>query len=184
MLALAWLAAPQLNGQTSVSSNAGSSLTTLGPYSATSNFSVDLTGVPDTAAWGSAGSVQIPIQFNAPAGYRTRILRVYGDFIAWPKTGVVPDGTSAEVGWGLKTTAPDGSSRVTYPGSTASAYDNSFAWIQNVVTSQNSSPRATFDFAVAAGGLLGTDGIMICQPFVALNTSGLVIHMESTFTIV
>jgi hypothetical protein len=157
----------------------------LGPYSATSNFSIDLAGAVDAAAWGSAGSIQIPIRFNAPAGYHTRILRIYGDFVAWAKTGVIAPGTSAEVGWGLKTTAPDGSARVTYPTAPgSSAYDNSFAWIQNVVTSQNSSPRATFDFVVSAGGLLGADGLMICQPFVALNTSGLTIHMEPTFTIV
>lgn len=157
---------------------------TLGPYSATSNFSIDLAGTADVAAWGSAGAVQIPIRFNAPAGYRTRILRIYGDFVAWPRTGAIAQG-SAEVGWGLKTTAPDGSTRVTYPTAPGtSAYDNSFAWIQNVVTAQNSSPRAPFDFAVAAGGLLGADGVMICQPFVALNTTGLTIHMEPTFTIV
>jgi len=110
---------------------------------------------------------------------------VYGDFISWPKSGVMAEGTSSEVGWGLKTTAPDGSTRVSYPTAPGvSPYDNSFVWIQNVVTDKNTNPRATFDFVVKDGGLLGPDNIMICQPFVALNTSGLVIHSEPTFTIV
>ena len=87
-------------------------------------------------------------------------------------------GVYSEVGWGLKTTALDGSNRVDY------AYDNSFVWIQNAVLPGNPSARASFDYTVKVGGLLESDNALISQSFVAINTSGLVIHMEPTFTVV
>jgi hypothetical protein len=155
-------------------------------YSATVNIALDLAGKPDAtpAAWGCSDAFASRVQFAAPAGYRTRILRIYGDFIAFPRSGIIPAGTSAEIGWGLKTTAPDGSTRVTYPGYTASAYDNSFAWQQGAVTAAQPSTRLPFDIDVHAGGLLGPDNIMLVQSFVALNTTGLTIHMEPTLTVV
>jgi hypothetical protein len=156
----------------------------LGPYSAAINLAVDLTGTPDPHAWGDASAYASPVKFAAPVGYRTRVLHVSGDFIAVPKSGVVPAGTYAEVGWGLKTTAPDGSSLVSFPGSTATPYDNSFLWCQNFVLPGNSISRLAFNQDTSAGGLLGPDNIMLSQVFVALNSTGLTIHMEPTFVVV
>ena len=150
-----------------------------GPYQTSVNFSIDLEGTPDTrpTTWGEAGSAQNVAHFHPPAGYRVRILRVSGDFVAWPRSGVMASGTYCEVGWGLKTSAPDGSQLLDY------AYDNSLLWVQNVVLPRNPSARAAFDRDVSAGGILPQDNALISQSFVALNTSGLTIHMEPTFTV-
>jgi hypothetical protein len=119
--------------------------------------------------------------FAAPARYRTRILHVTGNFIAWPRTGIVPTGMSAEVGFGLKTTAPDGSARIAYTGTTNQPYDNSFVWVQGIVAVGDSRSVTPMDFDTRAGGLLGADNTLLIQSFVALNTTGLTIHMEPTF---
>jgi len=152
----------------------------LGPYSTAVNFSIDLAGTPDArpGTWGNAGFAQNVTTFSPPAGQRVRVLRVYGDFIGFPKSGIPRAGTSCEIGWGLKTTAADGSTRL------SNGYDNSFIWLQHVVTSNGWSCRAAFDHTVEVGGLLEADHKMISQTFVALNTTGLTIHMEPTFTVV
>jgi len=118
------------------------------------------------------------VTFNAPAGTRVRVLRIYGDFIGFPQSGAVTAATSCEIGWGLKSTAPDGSTRV------STGYDNSFAWLQNVLGANSPECRASFDFDVSIGGLLEADHTLISQTFVALNTTGLTIHMEPTFTMI
>ncbi|MCU1327595.1 MAG: hypothetical protein JWN34_2965 [Bryobacterales bacterium] len=152
----------------------------LGPYSTAVNFAIALAGTPDTrpGTWGNAGFAQNLTKFTPPAGRRVRILRVYGDFIAFCKSGTPAVGTTCEVGWGLKTTAPDGSVRL------SNGYDNSFIWLQNIITASRTSCRAEFDHEVSTGGLLQPDHTMISQAFVALNTTGLTIHMEPTFTCV
>ena len=151
-----------------------------GPYSTALNFSIDLAGTPDTrpGTWGNAGFAQNITTFSPPAGYRVRVLRVYGNFIGFPRSGVPAAGASCEVGWGLKTTAPDGSAR------TSTGYDNSFVWLQDVITSPAPNCSVVFDFDVHIGGLLAPDNQLISQTFVALNTTGLTIHMEPTFTTV
>jgi len=155
-------------------------MATLGPYSTAVNFSIDLAGAPDTppGTWGNAGFARNITTFSPRAGYRVRALRVYGNFIGFPKSGVLSAGTSCEVGWGLKTTAPDGSTHA------STGYDNSFVWLQDVITSASPSCSVVFDFDVSVGGLLQADNQLISQTFVALNTTGLTIHMEPTFTMV
>jgi hypothetical protein len=147
----------------------------LGPYSAAVNIAEDL-GETSPARLSSYAS---KTQFNAPTGYGTRILRVYGDFIAFPtQPGIIPSGTSVEIGWGLKTTAPDGSARVTYPGHpNVSAYDNSFVWLQGSLSDLEIRARLPFDLEVSVGGKLGTDNLMLSQAFIAMNTTGIDIHL-------
>jgi hypothetical protein len=154
----------------------------LGPYSAAVNIAEDL----GEASPSGLSSYASRIQFNAPAGYGTRILRVYGDFIAFPtQPGVIHSGTSVEIGWGLKTTAPDGSTRVTYPGyPNVSAFDNSFVWVQGSLSALENRARLPYDLDVSVGGKLGVDNIMLSQAFVALNTTGIAIHLEPTFVVV
>jgi hypothetical protein len=117
------------------------------------------------------------VVFYPPAGYKVRILEVHGDFIAWPKAGTIPPATSAEVGWGLKSTAPDGTAAASY------GYDNSPVWIQDGVSAGAPRTRAAFDRVFSAGFDLGDDNTLVSQSFVAINTTGLVIHMEPTFTL-
>ena len=155
-----------------------SAATVLGPYAAAVNITEDL-GETSPSGLSSYAS---KIQFNAPAGYGTRILRVYGDLIAFPThPGIIPSGTSVEIGWGLKTTAPDGSTRVTYPGyPNVSAYDNSFVWLQGSLSDVEIRARLSFDLEVSVGGKLGADNIMLSQAFIVLNTTGIAIHLEPT----
>jgi len=158
-------------------------------FSTANNYAVDLSGNPDsrTSTYGTADSNQFIIHFNAPAGYETHITRVYGDFIAAPRQGEFPSGSMVEVGWGLKSTAPDGSQYVVYPQSSgtgymASGYDNSFVWRQGIMNAGRTAYSAEFDFPNLNFTL--HDNTLISQAFVALNTSGLTIHEEPTFVIV
>ncbi len=157
-------------------------------HTTTVNFAVDLAGTPDNRPniWGSSGFVQQMIQFHPPAGYKTHILHISGDFIGWPKAGIVAAGTYCETGWGLKTTAADGSAFVTQPQGGA-PYDNTLVWVQSVINPGNASARASFDRD--SGMVLPSDNILISQTFVALNTTKgqdgqpLTMHMEPTFTV-
>jgi hypothetical protein len=145
----------------------------------TENFSVDLAGKPDgrPGTWGAADSVQQPVIFYPPAGYHVRILSVHGDFIGWPKAGVIPAGTSAEAGWGLKTTAPDGTTSANY------GYDNTAVWVQCGLTAAADNCTRTYDRQFAGGFDLPADNTLNSQTFIAINTSGATVHMEPTFTI-
>lgn len=159
----------------------------IGPLSSANNIAGDLSCEPDARAttWGGTTAYASTIKFSdVPTGYRVRILKVYGDFIAMPK-GPVNIGTAAEVGWGLKSTKPDGSVHITYPGySSRPPFDSSFVWRQDLVTSANQGVSVHFDYDTHVGGLLEEDNILISQMFVALNTTGLVMHEEPTFVIV
>lgn len=132
-----------------------------------------------------------PIHFKAPAGHRTRILRVAGDFIAWPRanpSNLLPPNTSCEVGWGLKTTAPDPSPAtpskyVDFPGyDNGGSFDNSGIWLQDSITPEKPQSRLSFD-QTFANFVLEPDNIMMSQAFVAIDTTGLIYHMEPTFTV-
>lgn len=149
-----------------------------GPYTAAINIAEDLQNKPGDP-WNSA-SYASPIKFNPPSHYRTRILRIVGDFIAQP-LGIVVVGTYCEIGWGLKSTAPDGSKRITYPGYRTSAFDNSFVWRQGFINSANQGTSVHFDYS--PNFLLESDNIMLSQAFIALNTTGLTIHEEPTFIV-
>lgn len=157
----------------------------LGPFQTTLNHSIDIAGKPDQrpGSWGLSQPVPMRLKVTAPAGYRVRILRVAGDLVAWPKAGTLAGAQYAEVGWGLNTSLHDGSKYVSYADDpSAMAFDNSCAWVQDSLTATHGSSRISFDRDVSACGLLN-DGMFISQTFVALNTSGLVIHLEPTFTI-
>ena len=148
---------------------------TIGPFSAAANFSVDLQGQVDTrpGTWGTADYAINEITFTPPKGYRVRILRVYGDHIAWVREKDTKH--SAGVLWGLQTTAPDGSTRVSY------SADNCFAYLQQVVTTPT---RAAFDIDTHVGGLLEEDNILRSKQAVYLNDFSQPIHMEVTLVYV
>lgn len=144
------------------------------------NFTSDMEGDPDTrpTTWGKAKAWPYRIQFHPPHGYRVRIMRVYGDFVSFPKEGIIKPGTYSETSWGLMTTAPGGSSRAEY------SADDCFLWLQSLINHEHTMDRMAFDHIVKDGGLLEPDGIMILQVAVSLNTTGLEIHQEPTLTVV
>ena len=146
-------------------------------FSAAANFSADILGTPDSRpnTWGRAGVAEWKMRFDPPAGYRVRILRVYGDFLVWPK-GKVEDGKFAGALFGLMTTAREGSSRV-WP-----AADNTMLYVQ--VATGGQPARAAFDHDVSSGGLLELDNVLVVRVAVWLNDTEREIHCEPTFVVV
>jgi len=154
----------------------------LGPYSTATNISADLYGAADTrpGTWGFTDYAINPITFVAPpAGYRVRVLRVYGNATAMPKLttpAALPVGGYSGWLFGLQTTAPDGSIYADFAG------DSAFVYLQGNI---GPIPEVIeFDFDVSAGGLLGTDNVMRIKTATFLNTLGVPIHIEPSFVIV
>lgn len=147
----------------------------LGPYSAATNHADDIAGTLDTrpSTWGTAGYAVHHLEFHPPAGYKTRILRVYGDFQGWVRKN--PSGNCAGVLWGLSNTAKDGSDRVT------PAADNTFLYVQDAVCERRPF-RAAVDYKI--NRLLESDNVLVSKVAVWLNETGEPIHMEPSFVVV
>lgn len=146
--------------------------------SSATNFTTDILGEPDTRpdTWGRAGTSVWKIRFTPPpAGHRVRIMRVYGDFLIWPK-GKVEDGRFAGALLGLQTTAPEGSVRADL------AADNTMLYVQTATAGK--PERVAFDYDVSAGGLLEADHVLVVKVAVWLNDTERAIHCEPTFTMV
>lgn len=156
------------------------------PCSAAMNFAYDLIGTVDTRpyTWGTSASTSSNVIFKLPAGYRVRILRVYGDLTFWPRGTPATDagdkviGNAVGVLLGLSSTVPGGSDKVVGGGAT----DSCFLYIQDA--SKGSERRAPFDYDVHVGGLLEADNTMVVKFAIWLNSLGLAIHGEPTFTVV
>jgi hypothetical protein len=151
----------------------------LGPFTASSNFSVDLLGEKDTreGTWGYTGAQTWPIQFNPPEGYRVRVLEISGDLIAWPRvlpgeTAVQP-GAYAGVLVGFQTTAPEGSERC------SPCADNTPVYLQAGLDGRPSR----IAYARKVNMLLEQDNRLIVKVAAWLNTTGKPIHIEPTFTL-
>jgi hypothetical protein len=156
----------------------------LGPYTAAGNFSADLPGWPDTRAqtWGTAGVVVSELTFQPPAGYRVRILEIRGDYVLWPtgmgrSRSIVPEGTCMGGLAGVGTSAPEGSTRGDWMA------DNTLAYVQTGLCGGR-AVRAPFeaDLRGVANTLLGPDHKLFWKQAVWLNDTGLVAHMEVTFS--
>ena len=156
------------------SCNAATPPKVLGPYSVATNHADDILGTPDTrpSTWGTAGYNVHTLTFHPPAGYRTRVLRVYGNFQGWLRVN-----NSKCVGalWGLSTTAPEGSERV-YP-----AADNTLLYVQDATCGEPF--RVSVDFAIV-NGLLEADNVLISKVAAWLNETGQELHMEPSFNLV
>lgn len=147
----------------------------LGPFSTSTNHADDIEGTPDSrpGTWGKAGYNVHTFKFNPPAGYRVRILRVYGDLTVFSRN---PDRSKcAGVLWGLQTTAPEGSVRMDPAG------DNTMLYVQHATCGD--PQRAPVDFDVSKGGLLQPDNVLYSKVAVYLNDGGSV-HLEPTMTVV
>lgn len=147
-----------------------------GEMSVATNQADDITGVPDTRlyTWGTAGAVEHAIVFEPPEGCRVRVVRVYGDAIAWP-VGSVEPGKTAGVLWGLRTTAPEGSKW------TKQAADNTMVYFQ--FGTRGEVARISFDQQIP-NGRLGEDHTLISKVAAWLNDTGRAIHIEPSFVIV
>lgn len=139
------------------------------------NFETNLYGQPDTrpSTWGVADSAIHVLMFKPPVGCRVEILRLTGDFVAWPM-GVVPAGTQAGTLISISRTGATGSVWADY------AADGYMLYHQ-VGTSGNAA-RLEFDEAVV-DGLLGADNQLDFKMADWLNNTGLPIHMEVTFLV-
>src|SRR5574337_1592266 len=129
----------------------------IGPFMGSFNMTADLLGKPDTrpGTWGKAESLDGYITFRPPDGYRVRILRVSGDFIAFPKVlpgaavSIRQPGAFAGALLALANTGPGGSIRADY------LADACFLYVQ---LGLNWMPkRAEYDRDVSIGGLLLPD---------------------------
>jgi hypothetical protein len=146
------------------------------PCVVSTNYSTDLTGIAGVSGntWGTANHSDWQMAFHPPTGFRVRVLHVRGDFVAGPH-GVTPAGTGTYVLFSLMTS-----------GAVASPLaDNSsggcFLEIQG--GTNGAIIRLPFDSDVSAGGLLGTDAILVIRAAMFLNDTGLVIHEEPTMVI-
>jgi len=147
----------------------------LEPLAVSTNYAVDLEGLPDTrpGTWGSAGVQDWKMPFHPPAGYRARILRVYGDWIAWTRSAP-PAGTRSGVLFGLQATTAAASKNADF------ASDGCMLFLQGAT---DGSPfRAAFDQKVV-NGLLGPDNVLVVRAAVFLNDLGMPIHIEPSFVI-
>jgi hypothetical protein len=146
-----------------------------GPFSVSTNHADDILGTPDTrpGTWGLAGYNVHTITFHPPAGYRVRILRVYGNFQGWLREN--PSGKAVGVLWGLQTTAKEGSDRV------SPAADNTMLYVQDATNGQPF--RVPVDYNVGTGGLLEADNILYSKVAVFMNETGQAVHLEPSFTI-
>lgn len=143
------------------------------------NVPYDAEGQPDTrpGTWGSTAYNDLPIPFvGVPAGYRVRVLRVYGDFVAWAH-GKIPHGTAAGTLFGLTSTSGGQSPFV----GAGLGSKGCFLYLQAGVGAD--PVRAAFDFNVAVGGLLEADHMMLVRRAVWLNATGVSIHMEPSFVV-
>lgn len=152
-----------------------------GPFSASTNFTVDISGAQDNrpGTWGTSGVQTWSMKFYPPAGYLVRILHVHGDLTAMVRQPQQMIG-QAGVLWGLgSTVAPNqgDSARVQYSG------EGTFLYVQGVLTPTQPLTRAV-DYDTSVGGLLGSDNTLIVKVAAFLNDTGAAIHLEPTFTMV
>lgn len=143
------------------------------------NFTVDLEGSPDhrVDTWGDASAQYWQVHFKPPLGYRTRILRVFGNFVTAPD-GKMPEGTEAYGLFALQTTSA-GQSSIADVGSSGCVF-----YIQSVLVGGDSKDVESFNVDVTDAGLLGEDNVLVVKTAVFLNTTGLKIHMEPSWVMV
>jgi hypothetical protein len=141
------------------------------------NFETNLYGPTDSRpnTWGVADSTIHVLAFKPPLGCRVEILRIAGDFLAWP-LGAVQEGTQAGVLVSFAR-SDSGGSRWT---DAEEAADGCFLYVQ--AATDGHPARAAFDQRVV-DGMLDTDNQLQVKMADWLNNTGRAIHMEVTFTV-
>jgi hypothetical protein len=153
--------------------------TTIAPCALSTNVPFDSAGTTDMrpGTWGNAASVSLSIPFlMVPAGYKVRIIRVYGDVVAWPH-GEIVAGAFSGILSGLTNTTPNQSPFA--PSGLGSA--GCFLYFQDRVGANGS--RIAIDIPNIKNGLLNADNVLILKQAVWLNETGAPIHMETTLVI-
>ena len=156
----------------------------LGPYVIAGNFSVDLAGKPDKRrdTWGRAGVQMHVLTFSPPKGYLVRILGILGDQLLWPTLGwkgpaIVPEGRYMAALGGIHRTL---SKKPIVDADFAA--DDHFVFVQHGTNGPVS--RAPFDVVLTGveNTLLREDHQLHFKQAVWLNDTGLMAHMEITFS--
>lgn len=113
---------------------------------------------------------------EVPAGKRVRLLRIYGNWTAWP-LGVVPAGTYAGI---LFSVTASSYGQSPFVGTGLGATNNSL-FLQSAV---NQEPVAVpFDLDISAAGLLEPDNIMMHTLAIFWNQTGLQVQQEVQFVV-
>jgi hypothetical protein len=160
---------------------------------------------------GHADYTVFPLTFTPPPGYRVRILRLYGDLVSWPCTQPgqsIPPGTHAGVLLSIHTKMTETSPHCDYCAGNALLYIQDGVVNQPVRTSfdltVNTGVRTIVPIAagVSAGGvrmlaerivkpnvaetpgLLESGNKLYVKVSQWMNTTGVAMHMEPTFTVV
>jgi hypothetical protein len=154
------------------------------PCQSVVNVAWDSQGVPDSNpnVWGNAGFVLVNIPFvNVPVGYRVRIIRMFGDYIAWIH-GIVQPATHTGILFGFMRTQD--LREKTGLGSLNMSYgsDQCFMYHQGALSTGDFTQY--FDHDVSAGGLLQPDNTMLLQIAVFENETGSSVHQEVTSNVV
>ncbi len=152
-------------------------------FTVSGNFPRDLYGPVDTRnlTWGHAGAETLPIQFNPPAGYRVRILKLRGDLTAWPRVlegeDPVPADRYAGVLLGFSTSSSAGAVECDYCAAGCMLY------VQDAIHGGDAK-RTPFDYDFTSERvLLDPDNLLNLKLAEFLNTTGYPIHLEGTYTI-
>lgn len=149
----------------------------LSPCAFSINYPFDSAGVKDTrpGTWGTAAFDDGKVQFlNVPAGYRVRIVRVYGDFVAWPH-GSVKGGKFSGILFGLLATNNGASPYAALSASGCPLY------LQHVIGANGA--RGSFDVRTDTAGLLAADNILLIRRAIFMNELGASVHLEPSMIV-
>ena len=144
------------------------------------NFPRDLYGDVDTRnlTWGHADSATLDIQFYPPAGYGVVITGLKGDLIAFPRiddeTTILKPNRYAGVLMGFWATGSD-------PYQCAFCAPGYLLYIQDSISTAVDKTRAPYNYQTAQ--VLGPDHVLHLKIAEYLNTMGVPIHVEGTYTI-
>lgn len=153
----------------------------LGPFFDSTNFAWELKGSPDTrtdCCYGYTEAQTGIITFAPPPpGYRVRITRLRGDFIAWikslPGDPPTPPESTAGVLLGYQNSNPQGSIGCDWCATSTPLY------IQDSVTEKQPRTRDAYDYD-HLNFVLESDNQLHIVVAMWLNTTGKAIHMEPT----
>ena len=145
------------------------------------NFSADMQGLIDTRpdTWGTSSAVLKPLTFKAPAGCSVEVVKVIGDFVAWP-LGEVPGGMQAGVLISIERTGvPDA---WTSDPSKLADYASPGVFLYLQVGTNGPPARVAFDTKVV-DGFLSEDNVLEFKMAEWLNNTARKIHMEVSFVV-
>jgi hypothetical protein len=127
--------------------------------------------------WGYADSFSVPVLFDPPAGYSVRILKIEGDLSGNPKhlaAAPVAPNTFAGLLVGFSTDQPDLAGCNLCSGNTPQ--------YRQVFVADGQTFHSPFAYDFGRGVLLSADNILNCVGASYLNSIGIPIHAEITYT--